>query len=619
MPSKIRVLDEHTINKIAAGEVIENPSSVVKELVENAVDAGAKEITIEIKGGGRQLIRITDNGCGMNRDDALLCLERHATSKIRAIDDIHTITTMGFRGEAVPSIASISKLTLLTCAQGDEEGTLLIVDGGIINQCCPAVRSPGTTFEVKSLFFNVPVRKKFQRSPNFDTNEILKVVSVQALAHPQIKFQLISNLQTILSTNLSNGSEIKQIGERICAVLGSEYFAELTPIDREHKGLHLKGYVGFPSHSRQNRTGQYLFINQRAVFSPLVSFAIKDAYGTSLPSNRHPIFVLFLTMDGSLIDVNVHPQKREVRLRQDQNLKEIITMAVDEALHHSENSFFQCSIPLSPTAEKCSRPHFPESQVLDSLPDPKIFFKKPFAQTVSISHPNFKVDAIVKPHQEAPIQTQQNMSLSIPSTFFPLNIEPSLSKELLKVIVSIPGYLILTSNEENVYLLDQRAAHSRILYEQMMSCDRQGGTLSVQNLLIPDTFDLPPLEAALLKDHLQYFNDLGLQIQVFGSNSFIIHGIPLIFEEANLKNMILEIIHELKQFQKESIVKIEIQKRISQTAGKAAVSHRKKLSTAEGQSLYLQLMKCQVPHHCPQGKPIMIELKHEEIEKQFLK
>jgi DNA mismatch repair protein MutL len=219
MSSKIRVLDEITINKIAAGEVIENPSSVVKELIENSIDAGSSEISVEIRGGGRQLIRISDNGSGMNSDDALLCLERHATSKLKEIDDIHSLSTMGFRGEAIPSIASISKFMILTSPGKDDQGTMVIVDGGKLLNCSSAVRSKGTTLEVKNLFFNVPARKKFQRSPNFDITEILKVVSAQALAHPEIKFTLTHNDENLLSTNQSG-----YMKERIISVLGDEFF-----------------------------------------------------------------------------------------------------------------------------------------------------------------------------------------------------------------------------------------------------------------------------------------------------------------------------------------------------------------------------------------------------------
>ena len=303
MVSKIRVLSENSINKIAAGEVIENPASVVKELVENSLDAGATDICVEIKGGGRQLIRVTDNGSGMSADDALLCLERHATSKIRDVQDIHQITSLGFRGEAIPSIASISKFMLLTCLhEKSEEGTLVIVEGGNILKCAPAACSPGTTIEVKSLFFNVPVRKKFQKSPAYDTTEILKMLSLLALGHPDIKFQLISNQEILLNAPAPLSTSFDdQLGERINAVLGSEFFQGTCHAQGSKGDLELQGYIGLPACTRHNRTGQFLFINKRAVFSPLISYAVREGYGPSLSTNRHPLFVLHLNL--SLIHI----------------------------------------------------------------------------------------------------------------------------------------------------------------------------------------------------------------------------------------------------------------------------------------------------------------------------
>lgn len=605
MTSKIRVLDENTINKIAAGEVIENPSSVVKEFVENAIDAGATEITVEIKGGGRQLIRITDNGCGMSRDDALLSLERHATSKIRDIDDIHAIETMGFRGEAVPSIASISKLTILTRREEDQEGTLVIVDGGRIISCSPAARASGTTFEVKSLFFNVPVRKKFQRSPTYDTNEILKIVTMQALAHPDIKFQLISNQKNILSTKIPRSEKlIGQIGERISDVLGADFFAGLCPIEKEQNGYKLIGYCGLPSYNRHNRTGQHLFINKRTVFSPIVSYAVRDAYGTALATNRHPVFVLFLTMDGSLVDVNVHPQKKEVRLRQEYQLKEIITFSIEEALQHSGVQSFSTT-PAFTTAPTFSEPPYPAIQ--PSFASPKTVFEEP----VSWNPPTTEGKTLLDTFHEI-----EEPKID-PIPLFPRQKENTFSPPLSKVIATLKGYLLLSSIEGTLQLLDQRAAHAKILYEKLLNANSNSSSLSIQNLLIPLTIELATTEAAVLRENLTYINDLGLQIQEFGNNSFIIHSIPHIFGEANIEDIILEIVHELRKFQNESVVKHEILKKISQAAGRSAISQDKKLTIFEGQSLYNQLMKCQSPFQCPNGKRTIIELTQEDIAKQF--
>ena len=379
MSSKIRVLPEDVINKIAAGEVIENPASVVKELVDNSIDAGADEIVVEISSGGRQLIRISDNGCGMIADDALLCLERHGTSKIRDIDDLFSLSTMGFRGEAVPSIASISKFTLMTCpkAEGDQpqmrEGTMVIVEGGKILKACPAVRDPGTTIEVKSLFYNVPVRRKFQKSPAYDTGEILKIVSLLALANPSVKFQLISDQKMLLSTSLAKGKPFQEMfNERIISVLGADYLDDSLAVFNEKGEYRLEGVIGKPSHTRPNRTGQHLFLNQRPIWSTMISHAVREGYGTMLPTQRFPVFALHLTMPGDLVDVNVHPQKREVRLRHEQEIKQMVIGAVSQALRTCfaeppAESFYSAEPPVSNSF--IQRPF--------SMPDPVEFEPKP--------------------------------------------------------------------------------------------------------------------------------------------------------------------------------------------------------------------------------------------------
>lgn len=597
MSSKIRILDEHTINQIAAGEVIENPSSVVKELVENAIDAKAREIVIEIKGGGRQMIRVSDNGCGMGYDDALLCLERHATSKIRGIDEIHQISTMGFRGEAVPSIASISKMTLISRRESDEKGTLISIDGGKILACTPAERSQGTTFEVKSLFFNVPVRKKFQRSPTYDAAEILKVVSIQALAHPEIKFELISNEERVLSAKLPEKELlIERIGERILAVLGKEYFIGLIPIEKEHNATKLVGFLGLPSYTRHNRTGQYLFINRRAVFSPLVSYAVREAFGTAISTNRHPVFTLFLTMDGSLVDVNVHPQKREVRLRQDFHIKEFIIKAAEEGLNFN----------LSPVEG---------APLFEALPEPDMSFPA-FKQSLPISF-EFKPQASFQ-QTEAPSIGSFPKSEEVPylpSFTFEAKEEHIFSS--LRVIASMQRYLILSSKGATLFLLDCRAAHSRIIYDALMKEEKESP--SVQHLLIPYTFELSRQEGDLLKRYLDYFNRLGLNLELFGENTFSINSIPQIFNIADIKGIILQVLHDLERHQSEGIFKGEIQKKISNAASKAAVSTQKRLSLIEGECLLKELLKSKTPGHCPHGKPTIVELKQEEIAKQFQK
>lgn len=586
MPSRIRVLNEQTINKIAAGEVIENPASVVKELVENALDAGSKEICIEIKGGGRQLIRVTDNGWGMNPDDALLCLERHATSKIREVEDILSVGTMGFRGEAIPSIAAVSKFTLMTCEAGSQ-GTMVIVEGGKIMQCTPVARSPGTTIEVKALFFNVPVRRKFQKSPSYDANEILKMVTGIALGHPLIKFELISDQKRVLSTAATEDQDFfSSLQCRAKEILGSEYVESTYPVNEEKEGIQLQGMIGMPFYTRPNRAGQYLFINQRAVFSPLVGYAVRAGYGTALPSNRHPIYVLHLTVPGGLVDVNVHPQKREVRIRQEQSLKEIVLQAVSRSLQSSKGTF--------------DEPNF----ILPMRSEPQAIYFEEKISFEPLSEMPLPPPPVVRPvppvHREAP-------------RLFAME-EPSLTA--YRVLATLKHYILaeLGHGNEGLTLIDQRAAHSRVLFERMLQNRAENPQ---QSLLIPYNFEVTPPETALLNANLKVLNDLGISIQQTGPNGFLVDSLPSYFEQVDVPSMIRELIQHLNQFEATTSVEQERLKQLAKVASRAAISNKTRLSIMEAQALIDQLMRCQTKEQCPMGKPIIAALHYSEIAKKF--
>lgn len=580
MTSKIRVLSDISINKIAAGEVIENPASVVKELVENSLDAGATEVCIEIKGGGRQLIRITDNGSGMSPDDALLCFERHATSKISDVEDIHQITSMGFRGEAIPSIASISKFMLLTCPhfpKKEEMGTIVLVEGGKILKCAPAACSPGTTIEVKSLFFNVPVRKKFQKSPTHDTAEILKMLTLIALGHPSIKFQLISNQETLLHTQEEN------LGERIKSTLGADFSQSLCYLSNSKGELSIEGYIGMPACTRHNRTGQYLFINKRAVTSPLISYSVREGYGPSLSSNRHPLFVLHLTIPPSLVDVNVHPQKKEVRLRHEYDIKDLIIKGVESALQKEGIEVFEEIPPFA-----FSPPAFIPSELPPSLP----------------KYPAFSFDPVP--------------SIKPPPT--PVLFEEPPKNRLLppKVLTTLPGYFLIeprtlpTFAPDGLCLVDQRKAHFRVIFEKL---EEQETKLQLQSFLIPHTFEATPLEAALLKEHLLALNSLGIGIKEFGPNTYAIDYFPTIFEKADPQQFIYDLLQKLQDIPGANLLQSEQKKVIAQVASRASTAKNKTLTLEEAQGMMNQLMQCQNPYLCPYGKATIFQIKLEELVK----
>lgn len=473
--SIIRVLDEVTINKIAAGEVVESSASVVKELVENSLDAEAKEVIVEVQAGGRVLVRVSDDGIGMGVEDALLSLERHATSKLKSIEELSSITSMGFRGEAIPSIASISKFSILTSEGG--EGVLVRVEGGKRIGCDPAVRPRGTTVEVKELFYNMPARKKFLKSPSADENEIVKVFVNEALARPDVKFQLIVNQKSMFLLQPSEASG------RIEGALGSSYFRELLPLNRSEGHYHLGGYIGKPSAVRPNRAGQYLFLNGRPVSSPYLSWALKEAYSTHLPSGRFPIATLWLTLPPEEVDVNVHPQKREVRLRYEAEIKRLLFQAVHDALARDRT------------------PH-PASWVMESLsPLPWEYV----------------------PAERAPEPIEAPLPLPAEKPRPPV------------VLATMKGYILAeTPGKEGLSLIDQKRAHARVLYERLS----KGGKIEKTALLIPLTLEFPPDEAAQLKEQLHDLGQLGFEIREFGPHTFAVDAYPALYSANSIKKVL---------------------------------------------------------------------------------
>lgn len=589
MESKIRLLDEHTINQIAAGEVIENPASVVKELLDNAIDSEASEITVEIIGGGRELIRVSDNGCGMNKDDALLCLERHATSKIRKTDDLFTVATMGFRGEALPSIASISKFSLLTSPQ-ETEGFLVQCAGGKIFDASPAARNQGTTVEVKQLFYNVPVRRKFQRSPTYDANEIQKLVTLLALAHPDIQFELLHNGKRILQAKRTTSQETMR--ERIIDLFGKDYIRLLTPIRFTQGSVVIEGFIGFPEHHRPNRTGQYLFINKRPLFSLMISQTMKEAYGTALPSQRHPLFFLFLTLPSSLVDVNVHPQKKEVRLRQQSTMREMLFRAVEEALHTKP-----AALPTPPPVSAVYQP---------PVNPPSFAFKNP--QT-SFSLPELPRRTVPTTY-ETPKQETLFVSEAIETP----------KKPAFHAIATLRGYCLvqkLENGQEMLALLDQKAAHRRILFEELVQRAQKETSQSLQMLLIPHTFDLPAHEAEVLQEHLPTLNRLGFQIDACGSTAFKIDALPTSVGNLDLDALVMELLESLKDTESASALEHLLEKKLADAACRAALSGQTKLSRDAAQKLLDGLSTCQNQTHDPFGNPLICPLGPEEITKLF--
>ncbi len=466
----IRVLNEGIINQIAAGEVIENPASVVKELVENSLDAGARKIWIEIRGGGFQLIQVADDGVGMNRDDAVLCFERHATSKIARIEDLNALLSMGFRGEALASIAAVSKVDLVT-AQDGKHATEVEVEGGAIRGVRAASRSHGTTISVRSLFYNVPARKKFQKTAAAATADIHKLLFSLALAHPEVGFELVVGESLLLSVGPEDdASLLSNLEQRIEKVFDSGFLQGRRSINYKKNGYELHGWIGSPADDRINRSGQYLFINRRAVVSPLISAAIKAGYGHRLNERRYPIFVLHLTVPPGEVDVNVHPQKREVRFQNEEWLRQFLESAVQLA--------FQEMPPSSAS------------------------------------------------FQEMP---------SIPFTEMPLRFREEGAQEPAAwidepVVIGLFEHYLLLEDEGIIWVDLKRAQELILLWSLQAQTSDVRSPLRSQGLLIPIPLSLNKQQQTALQEKQTVLHEIGFSVEMSGKDHFLIHAIPAFIE-----------------------------------------------------------------------------------------
>lgn len=593
MSSKIRVLSDATINQIAAGEVIENPSSVVKELIENSIDAGAAKVVIEIEGGGLHLIRITDDGSGMSKDDSLLCLERHATSKIKDSKDLFKIETMGFRGEALASIASISKMTVLS-SLGDI-GTKIEVEGGKIRRVDPCPRNQGTTIEVRQLFYNVPARRKFQKSPPLCASEITKVVTLLSLAHPSIAFTLYHQERLIFSTSGHKEAPFTELlSHRVEETLGKAFLQKTHLVDEIEGPFHFQGVIGSPDHTRYNRSGQHLFINERPVLSQLASFAIRDAFGTRIASDRHPVYVLHMNIPLDKIDVNVHPQKKEVRLSEEGWIKTSLQKAIERSLQKMGNS------PL-PTFEKEEIPiSFSMNDFAFSSRD-KVAFE--------VKMPSFQI----KTETSSTLESKESL------VTFPLVPIGLYLHYLMIEAHSIQDRLNWKTlkEEEGFVIVDLQAAKARILFDELLKKDSKKIS---QALMFPLSFSFSASEMQEIDAQFPSLEEMGFSIRLSGKNSVVIDALPPFIEEKLVKQLLDEIIHssfDLDEMQNHESLEDQKKRSIALSMSRVAKTQKKTFVLQEALGLVEELLKSSDPYFCPQGNKTIVHIGKNHVDSFF--
>ncbi len=652
--NRIRLLPENVANQIAAGEVIERPASVVKELVENALDAQAAHLVVEVLAGGRSLIRVTDDGTGMSRDDALLCLERHATSKVRSAEDLFRITTMGFRGEALPSIASVSRFTLTTRERDSEspEATQVIVHGGKIQEVRSAGAPGGTAIEVRQLFFNLPARRKFLRSEETERSHIHHYLTLAALAHPHVAFTFTTDSRTVFQLPATPpaadpAGQLSALRERLRALHGADLklltvdtqgtYAELPdaaegePSDIGHRksGIRLWGFIGAPGVSRGSRDDQHLFVNRRPVENRALNFALLEGYHTALMKGRYPVCCLFLELDPAQVDVNIHPAKREVKFHHERAIRGFVTSAIRETLlrFHSGEASHEPPVRSAPavvvspsSAPPEGAPNQPASP--PAMPD---FFPSLPSQPLPhwpASAPQQKALPMGWSGQPAATVPPTPAALAVPpaapaSTAPPTPSAPPLLHVPLRLVGVIGRLYVVLESDRGLVLMDQHAAHERILFEQMLDRLEAGGEAGSQRLLLPETVELSARDGEFLRRQLPILARLGVGLSEFGERTFLLEALPPFAKVPEARRFVVELVDALKSAG-EGVNALRLgEDVIAKTVCRHAVKANDPLAGPELEHLVNDLRRCRMPYTCPHGRPTLIEMSLKELEKKF--
>ncbi|MBI1870961.1 MAG: DNA mismatch repair endonuclease MutL [Chlamydiae bacterium] len=590
---KIHRLPEEVAKRIAAGEVVERPFSVVKELLENALDAGAKRIDLQIKGAGRLLIRITDDGCGMDQEDLKIAIHRHTTSKIGTVEDIEAITSLGFRGEALYSIAAVSKLDIVSSTRDAGMGHRLRSEGGQILHLEEAGASVGTTVEVRDLFWNTPARLKFLKSASTEVNHIFETVAHHALARPEIGFRLEADGKILMDLNHTHDllSRIKELYEG----LGEDWIK----VAFEDPSIQIRGFLAHPKMSRANRSHQFFFVNRRPVKALALGYGLEAAFHSLVPEGRHPVGFIFLELDPGAVDINIHPAKREIRFHRSSWVQDSLREAVRRALSEG----FASGSPNSTV--------WPE-KVRDAVSD---FLQRP---SVS-SRPSYGSKPIFQNHEKIFSSSLDPQKEGVhASTFqiqtFPDDLERSHAFRVLGCLDSL--YWVIQW-PDRFSLVDQHAAHERVLYERYLK-DWKNHKLEVQPLLIPATFELSKEDHSVMLEYQETLRELGFGLEEFGENSILVNQVPAYCQTHELKGLILDLLDDLKTFRKTPAYgEHRLEERIILRACKSAVKAHDSMSSQEIERLIEDLLSLELPYTCPHGRPTLIQLTADDLAKMF--
>lgn len=603
---QIRVLDDQVCNQIAAGEVIERPASVFKELVENAVDAGATDILVEVLQGGRKAVIVTDNGCGMDRDSCLLAVERHATSKIRDAEDIEKIHSMGFRGEALAAITSVSRFVLESRPAHQVEGTRIDLDGGTLRNVSEVGCPTGTRIEVRNLFYNTPARRKFLRTEATELAYIRTLFQTFAIAHPDVALRL-----QVDGRLLEQLPAQAHLADRIADIQGQELFDQLQPVEFTRGELRVHGFAGLPTLHRNDRRDQVTLINRRPATAPILGYAIREAYAGSLPRGRHPVLFLHLDMPAEWVDVNVHPTKREVRFGPSHLIRDTLMEALASMLHPARPAEPESRPSLSPAVEALPPQSIPpvlnpksRQQDLPQERPPALAYPPLPPRTVSPSRP--------PPPSDEPAPAPASVPRA-PSPASSVEQGPSQWREA--EVLGTCGEFQLFQLPTGLVLLHPRAARERILYEQAKR-EWESGSITQQRLLLPETVDCTAEESRRIREHLKTLQDCGFELQEFGGDTFMVESVPGWLSDISPA----EILHSLSSSSETPRTPDgadPIREKLARSCCRIAASHQRTLTPDAAMTLLRQLSECAMPYTTPFGKPTLLHLSLDDFRRKF--
>ncbi|MBT5185659.1 MAG: DNA mismatch repair endonuclease MutL [Kordiimonadaceae bacterium] len=605
----IRLLSENTINQIAAGEVIERPASAVKELVENAIDAGAKNIDVVMVDGGRTLISVVDDGCGMSADELTLAVERHATSKLKE-DDLSNIVTMGFRGEALPSIASVSRFTFKSKAKPSDDGWQITIEGGKKSSLQPAALNHGSHVEVRDLFYSTPARLKFLKTDRTEFSQTVDVIKRLSMANPDIAFSLYDNERKVFQVSASQGELLDSRLRRLGAILGASFTENALSINAERENMKLTGYAGLPTYNRGNAQHQYLFVNGRSVKDKLLTGAVRGAYMDFLARNRHPILALFIEVPTDMVDVNVHPAKAEVRFRDSGVVRGLIVGALRHALSEAGHR-------ASTTVSNAALGAFTKQQ-----PNPTMPFHSGRQQNFQIPPSQINNGLSESSYDyHAPITSEENTFAPPMGRHEAFEHEVSEPKDLSEFpLGAARGQLhetyIISQTENGIIIVDQHAAHERLVYERMKKY-MTDDNVPRQVLLLPEVVEIDQGAVDLLITRQGELASLGLIFEIFGEGAVVVREVPALLGDTDIAGLIRDLADEISELNQALSLKEKLEEVCSTMACHGSVRAGRRMATAEMNALLREMEVTPHSGQCNHGRPTYVELKLSDVEKLF--